>query len=88
MSDASARLLVAVTVPAQAWLVKQVAGEKVELLTMIAAGHVAESAQPGPRNLTRFQQADIHFTVGDPSFFFETRYIQPYLEKSADRQLD
>lgn len=82
MSDASARLLVAVTVPAQAWLVKQVAGEKVELLTMIAAGHVAESAQPGPRNLTRFQQADIHFTVGDPSFFFETRYIQPYREKA------
>ena len=82
MSDASARLLVAVTVPAQAWLVKQVAGEKVELLTMIAAGHVAESAQPGPRNLTRFQQADIYFTVGDPSFFFETRYIQPYREKA------
>lgn len=81
MCDASARPLVAVTLPAQAWLVKQVAGDNVELLTMIEAGHVAESAQPGPRNLARFQQADIYYTVGDPSFFFETRYIKPYRDK-------
>ena len=80
--EAIARPLVAVTVPAQAWLVQQIAGEQVELLTMVPAGHVPESAQPGPRNLSRFQQADIHFTVGDPSFFFETRYITPYREKS------
>ena len=84
-SEASARLLVAVTVPAQAWLVKQIAGERVDLLTMVPAGHVPESAQPGPRNLIRFQQADIHFTVGHPAFFFETRYIQPYREKSDAR---
>ena len=82
MSDAIARPLVAVTVPAQAWLVKQIADEKVELLTMIPTGHVPESAQPGPRNLSRFQQADIHFTVGDPAFSFESRYISPYREKA------
>ncbi len=82
VSDVHARLLVAVTVPAQAWLVKQIAGEHVDLLTMVPPGHVPESAQPGPRNLVRFQQADIHFTIGHPSFIFETRYIKPYREKS------
>jgi zinc transport system substrate-binding protein len=80
--DASARLLVAVTVPAQAWLVNQIAGDYVDVLTMIPPGHVAESAQPGPRNLSRFQHADIHLTVGHPDFSFETRYIKPYLNKN------
>lgn len=83
VSNAHARLLVAVTVPAQAWLVKQIAGKHVDLLTMVPPGHVPESAQPGPRNLARFQQADIHFTIGHPSFIFETRYINPYREKST-----
>ena len=82
MSNASARPIVAVTVPAQAWLVKQIAGEDVELLTMVPSGHVPESAQPGPRKLSRYQQADVHFTVGDPAFSFETRYISPYREKA------
>ena len=83
VSNAHARLLVAVTVPAQAWLVKQVAGKHVDLLTMVPAGHVPESAQPGPRNLARFQKADIHFTIGHPGLIFETRYIRPYREKSV-----
>ena len=82
VSDAHARLLVAVTVPAQEWLVKHIAGKPVDLLTMVPPGHVPESAQPGPRNLARFQKADIHFTIGHPNFIFETRYIKPYREKS------
>ncbi len=86
-SDASARLLVSVTVPAQAWLVKQIAGDYVDVLTMIPAGHVAESAQPGPRNLIRFQHADIHLIVGHPDFSFETSYVTPYLEKNESATL-
>ena len=82
ISSASARPFVAVTVPAQAWLVKQIAGEEVELLTMVPSGHVPESAQPAPRKLSRYQQADVHITVGDPAFSFETRYISPYREKA------
>ncbi|MEA1890504.1 MAG: zinc ABC transporter substrate-binding protein [Pseudomonadota bacterium] len=76
-SDASARLLVSATVPAQAWLVKQIAGDRVDLLTMIPEGHVAETAQPGPRKLARSRQADIQFIVGHPALFFEARYINP-----------
>jgi zinc transport system substrate-binding protein len=83
VSSAYARLLVAVTVPAQAWLVNQIAGESVDILTLVPAGHVPESTQPGPRNLARFQQADIHFTVGHPDFFFETRYIRSYRKNAA-----
>ena len=81
-SNAHARLLVAVTVPAQEWLVKQIAGDHVDILTMVPAGHVPESAQPGPRNMARFQQADIHFTIGHPDFIFEERYIKPYRENT------
>jgi zinc transport system substrate-binding protein len=87
VSDASARLLVAVTVPAQAWLVNQLAGDHVDVLTMIPPGHVPESAQPGPRNLAQFQHADIHLIVGHPDFFFETRYIKPRLDKSESATL-
>ena len=82
VSIAHARLLVAVTVPAQAWLVKQIAGDDVDVLTLVPSGHVPESAQPGPRNLARFQQADILFTIGHPDFFFEARYINSYRKKS------
>lgn len=78
MTSAHARLLVAVTVPAQAWLVKQIAGDDVDVLTLVPPGHVPESTQPGPRNLARFQQADIIFTIGHPDFSFEARYINPY----------
>ncbi|NOY16420.1 MAG: zinc ABC transporter solute-binding protein [Gammaproteobacteria bacterium] len=77
-SDASARLLVSVTVPAQAWLVNQLAGDLVDLLTMIPEGRVPRSAQPSPRKLARSQQADIQFIVGHPALFFEARYITPY----------
>ena len=83
LSSAHARLLVAVTVPAQAWLVKQIAGEHVDVLTLVPAGHVPESTQPGPRNLARYQQAGLHFTVGHPDFFFERRYINPYRQRSS-----
>ena len=82
MSNASARPIVAVTVPAQAWLVEQIAGEGAEILTMVPSGHEPESAQPGPRKLSHYQQADVHFTVGDPAFSFETRYISPYRKKA------
>ncbi len=76
-SDASARLLVSVTVPAQTWLVKQIAGDAVEVLTMIPQGRVPETAQPGPRRLARSQQAGIQFIVGHPALFFEEKYIIP-----------
>ena len=82
-SDANARLLVSVTVPAQAWLVKQLAGDRVDLLTMIPEGHVAETAQPGPRKLARSRQADIQFIVGHPALFFEARYINPYRKSDS-----
>jgi len=82
-SDASARLLVSVTVPAQAWLVSQIAGEHVDLLTMVPDGHVPESSQPGPRKLALSRQADIQFIVGHPALFFETRYINPYRKNDS-----
>ncbi|MFW2438984.1 MAG: metal ABC transporter solute-binding protein, Zn/Mn family [Arenicellales bacterium] len=83
-SEASARLLVSVTVPAQAWLVKQIAGDHVDLLTMVPEGHVPESSQPGPRKLALSRQADIQFIVGHPALFFETRYINPYRKTDSN----
>lgn len=82
-SFASARLLVSVTVPAQAWLVKQIAGDHVEILTMIQEGRVPETAQPGPRKLARSRQADIQFIVGHPALFFEERYIIPLRDSDS-----
>jgi len=55
--------------------VKQIAGDQVDIMTMVAEGHVPETAQPGPRKLARLQQADVIIVVGHPSLFFEKRYI-------------
>jgi len=87
-TEAGARLLVSVTVPAQAWLVEQVAGEHVDLLTLVPDGHVPESAQPGTRNLSRFQQADVRFIVGHPLLYFETRYIKPFQPRVGEPEDD
>lgn len=76
-TEANARLLVSVTVPAQAWLVKQISGNSVEILTMIPEGNVPESALPGPRKLARMRQANMQIIVGHPALFFEERYIIP-----------
>jgi zinc transport system substrate-binding protein len=85
-SAASARILVSVTVPAQAWLVNQLAGDHVDLLTMIPEGHVAETAQPGPRKLSRSRQADLHFIVGHPALYFEARYIIPFKNPASQAE--
>ena len=82
--QASARPLVAVTVPAQAWLVGQVGGEHVDILTLVPDGHVPETARPHPRVLGRLQQADLRFIIGHPSLYFENRYITP-LRKNSDQ---
>lgn len=71
------RLLVAVTVPAQAWLVEQIAGDQLDILTLVPEGHVPESSRPHPRVLARLQDADILFLVGHPYLYFEQRYIEP-----------
>jgi zinc transport system substrate-binding protein len=71
------RLLVAVTVPSQAWLVEQIAGNQLDILTLVPEGHVPESSRPHPRVLARLQDADILFLVGHPYLYFEQRYVEP-----------
>lgn len=61
----------------------QLAGDHVDLLTMIPEGHVVETAQPGPRKLFRSRQADLHFIVGHPALFFESRYVNPLLKPAS-----
>lgn len=87
-NTADARLLVSVTVPAQAWLVEQIAGEDVDILIMVPDGHVPETAQPGTRDLSRFQQADLRFIVGHPLLYFETRYIRPFQPRAGEPEDD
>jgi zinc transport system substrate-binding protein len=79
---AMAKLKVAVTIPAQAWLVERIAGAQAELVVMIPEGHVAESARPHPRLLGEFQQAVVRLIVGHPSLFFEARYLKPQQDKA------
>lgn len=80
-----ARPLVAVSVPPLAWLVDQLAGDAVDVLTLVPPGRVPESAQLLPQTLLRLQQADLVLIVGHPDFLFESRHVLPNLPAKIRR---
>jgi zinc transport system substrate-binding protein len=85
--QAGDRPLVAVSVPAQAWLVRQVAAEYADVQLMLPAGHVPENSEPGPRRLAALYSAQLYLLVGHPAFLFETRHVLPHLRQHHIRRL-
>jgi len=55
---------VAVTIVPQATFVKAVAGDLVEVVTMVPPGRSPESYAPTPKELQQFSDASIYFTIG------------------------
>lgn len=62
-----ARLRIAVSIPPQAWLVEQLAGDRVEVLTLIPPGQSAETFQPSDRDVSRLMRAAAYLRAGVPA---------------------
>lgn len=69
VATAGEKPIVFVSIPAQAWLVKQLAGETLEVRTFLAVGGNPHSFEPTAHQIKRLAQANLYFTIGIP---FET----------------
>ncbi|NLX95265.1 MAG: zinc ABC transporter solute-binding protein [Rhodopirellula sp.] len=65
-SSAPTKLIVAVSVPPQVWLVEQVGGEHVEVLPLVQPSDDPHTYQPSDAQVSRVMQADVYFRVGVP----------------------
>lgn len=60
------RLTVAVSVPPQTWLVRNIGGEAVDVLCVVGADQNPHSFQPTDADVSRLTQADVYFQIGMP----------------------
>ncbi len=63
---AEARPVVFVSIPPQAWLVKRLAGDAVEVQTLLAGGVNPHTYEPNARQLRKLAEASLYLTVGMP----------------------
>jgi zinc transport system substrate-binding protein len=57
-------LQVTVSVPPQAWLVKRIAGDLVNVQTMVGPGDDPHTYEPTPAQMVALTKTDIYFTIG------------------------
>lgn len=72
-SQAGERPVVFVSIPPQAWLVKRLAGETVEVQTLLPAGANPHTFEPGARQVKKLAEASLFLTLG---LSFETRLVE------------
>jgi len=65
--NSSDKLIVAVSIAPQESFVKAVAGDLVDIVTLIPPGASPTNYQPSPKEMTKFTRAKIYFTIGVPS---------------------
>ncbi len=76
------RLRVAVSVPPQAWFVERIGGGRVAVEVMIPPGFSHVDYPLTPRQMAALSATDLYIKVGHPSFDYERRYIDPFLERA------
>lgn len=75
---------VAVSVPPQAFFVEQIGGNRVALQVMIPRFTSPATYEPTPRQVMDLEKSDLYVKVGVPSFIFEKKHIDPFLEKHGN----
>jgi len=68
-ASAAERPVVFVSIPPQAWLIKRLAGEAVEVQTLLTSGANPHTYEPTARQVRKLAEAKLYLTVGMP---FET----------------
>ncbi len=77
-------LRVAVTVPPLAFFVERIGGDRVALQVMLPPYASHETYEPTPRQVMALEKSDLYVKVGVPSFTFEKKYIDPFLDKHGN----
>lgn len=66
--DGGRRLVATVSIPPQQWLLRQIAGDRVEVNCLLDAGADPENYEPSMRQLKDLQQSQVYFTLGGLPF--------------------
>jgi len=66
VAGAAEKPVVFVSIPPQAWLVKRLAGEAVEVQTLLTAGANPHTFEPGARQVKKLSDASLYLTLGMP----------------------
>lgn len=61
------QITIAVSIVPQETFVKAVAGDLVDVVTMIPPGHSPANYQPTPKQMTKFSEAKVYFSIGVPT---------------------
>lgn len=81
----SVKPIVAVSVPPQSFFIDKIAGETVEVITLIPPGYSPENYQPKPSEIEKLSRAKVYFTIDVPT---EEANILPSLKDlSSDIKL-
>ena len=84
VADAAERPMVAVSVLPQAWLVEEIAGERVEIEVMIPPGASPATHEPTIRQRRALEEASLYVKVGHPRFPFEQAWLDRLLSERKD----
>lgn len=60
-------ITIAVSIVPEETFVKAVAGDLVDVVTMIPPGHSPANYQPTPKQMTKFSEAEVYFSIGVPT---------------------
>jgi zinc transport system substrate-binding protein len=80
-ADGARALPVAVTVPPQAWLVRSIGGDRVDVAVLLPPGTSPHTYEPTPQQVARLSDARLVVEVGHPSFLFERRLLDALLAR-------
>jgi zinc transport system substrate-binding protein len=80
-SPAADRPVVAVSVAPQREIVARLAGDAVEIVTLVPPGADVETFAPTVQQIAALERAALVFSVGDPGFTLEARLVEPWLER-------
>lgn len=75
---------ICVSIPPQAWLVKQLAGEDVRVSIMIQPGTAPPTYAPTASQIRDLHECRLYIKNGHPDFNFEKKHIDPYLKEHPE----
>jgi zinc transport system substrate-binding protein len=81
------RILVAVSVPPQAYFVERIGGDRVQVAVMIPPGYSHVDYPLTPHQMVALSRARLYVAVGHPSFEFEASRLLPFLSTLPDLQV-
>ncbi len=85
LSHPDGKIVVAVSVPPQAYFVERIGGKFVEVHVMVPTSESPVTYEPTIRQLAKIRESSIYLKVGSPNFPFEIQYLPKIL--SSNQQL-